>query len=182
MLRAAGARGEGASLLGSLGLHFNVAQANDAAGILALFKAFLILEPWLRRETGRRPLERMHAPPHYPEAYVRKVLARDYRPDLPAFTRDYLAANPTRKRALDLLPLLRHCDPSGMAPRFSGKVKPRPAFHYRLPHARVGEAGWSIAPDWERWRAVERLAADAGRIEELAESFLRGAFADGGMV
>lgn len=161
VLRDAGARGKGATLFGSLGLHFNVEHADDdPLGIVSTFKAFLILEPWLRRETGQGVLARAHAPPPYPDHYVRQVLAPDYWPDLEVFTLDYLLANPTRKRSLDLLPLLLHHSPGRLPRPFAGKVKPRPAFHYRLPHAHVGRPGWTIGADWERWRAVERLAAE----------------------
>jgi hypothetical protein len=86
------------------------------------------------------------------------VLSPSYWPTLAQFARDYVQANPTRKRSLDMLPLLLHHEP-GLAPRFSGKVKPRPALHYRLPDARVGRPGWTIDADWDRWLAVERLAA-----------------------
>jgi hypothetical protein len=176
-LHDAGARGDGANLLGSLGLHFNVEeQGEDPRRIVALFKAFLVLEPWLRRETGSSALARAHAPPPYPEDYVRRVLAPDYWPDLEAFTHDYLGANPTRKRSLDLLPLLLHHSPDRLLPRFAGKVKRRPAFHYRLPHAHVGRPGWSIAPEWERWNAVERLGGEIERLEAMAARSLRGEF------
>ncbi|GAB4071098.1 amidoligase family protein [Ancylobacter sonchi] len=94
---------------------------------------------------------------------MRRVLADDYWPDPDGFARDYLAANPTRKRSLDLLPLLLHRAADQPLPRFAGKVRPRPAFHYRLPLARVGQRGWSILDDWERWLAVERLAGEIVR-------------------
>ncbi|MBS7541833.1 amidoligase family protein [Ancylobacter oerskovii] len=160
-LRAAGASGDGTTLLDSLGLHFNIAQpSEDEREIVATFKAFLTLEPELRRANGEGVLTRLHAPPPYPPAYVRRVLAPDYWPDLETFRHDYLAANPTRKRSLDLLPLLLHFHAGTSLPRFAGKVRPRPAFHYRLPLARVGRPGWTIAADWERWTEVERLAAE----------------------
>lgn len=169
VLHDAGARGRGATLLDSLGLHFNVGHAgDDQRRIVAIFKAFLMLEPSLRRETASSHLDRAHAPPPYPGDYVRHVLAPDYWPDLEVFTLDYLAANPTRKRSLDLLPLLLHLSPGTLPPRFAGKVKPRPAFHYRLPHAHVGRPGWTIDEEWERWQEVERLAGDIERAETVS--------------
>nr|WP_246547235.1 amidoligase family protein [Ancylobacter defluvii] len=161
VLHEAGARGDGATLFDGLGLHFNVAQpSGDPRQIVATFKAFLTLEPQLRREVGAGLLARAHAPPAFPPDYVRRVLAAGYWPDLATFTRDYLAANPTRKRSLDMLPLLLHFSADAAFPRFAGKVKSRPAFHYRLPLACVGRTGWTIAEDWERWRTVERLAEE----------------------
>ncbi|MEF2554282.1 hypothetical protein VQ042_23665 [Aurantimonas sp. A2-1-M11] len=51
------------------------------------------------------------------------------------------------------------------------KIGKRPVLHYRLPTARVSQPGWSIAPDWNRWVAVERLAADRTQLEKLAAAF-----------
>jgi hypothetical protein len=48
------------------------------------------------------------------------------------------------------------------------KIGKRPTFHYRLPDARVSDPGWSIAPDWNRWVAVERLAVDRPRLDRCA--------------
>lgn len=165
-LREAGARGEGATLVDSLGLHFNVMPVSgDAATLLALLRAYLLLEPGLRAASLTTPLLRFHAPPPYPPAFIRRVLAADYRPDLRRLCEDYVAANPTRRRSLDLLPLFLHLFPEEVAPRIRGKVKPRAVLHYRLPLAFVGRQGWSLAADWNRWVAVEALAADPERLE-----------------
>jgi hypothetical protein len=174
-LRAAGARGRGTTRVASLGLHFNIDPPRlDAATIVAFLKAFLLLEPWLRRETaaGRR-LRRVFLPPPFPQAFVRQVLAPDYRPDLPRLADDYLRANPTRNRALDLLPVLLHFDEARIRSRLPfEKIGARPALHYRLPLAHVGDPGWSIAADWNRWMAVQRLVEDPERLQELAHACL----------
>ena len=167
-LREAGATGDGATLLDSLGLHFNIGHAHDdPVQILALFKAFLLRERALRRANGDDWRIRAHAPPAFSPDYVARVLAPDYWPDLPAFTRDYLHWNPTRKRSLDLLPLLLHHRSDSAPLRFRGKVKPRAAFHYRLPVARVGRPGWTIQADWARWLEVEGAAAEIARTRDL---------------
>jgi hypothetical protein len=161
-LRSAGAYGSGAVLLDSLGLHFNVDPPDlDVRTLTGFLKAFLILGDRLRRETAlnRRRL-RLVLPQDYPSGYKARVLDPAYWPDLATFTDDYLAANPTRKRALDLLPVLAHLDGDRVRcvlPR--EKIAPRPVFHYRLPCAHVGRPGWSIMPDWRRWLDVEELAA-----------------------
>jgi hypothetical protein len=163
ILRAAGATGQGSGL----GLHFNVdVPALDAATIAAYLKAFLLLDPWLRHVTG----EKLPAP--YPVDYARRVLVSDYWPDLPTLADDYLAANPTRDRGLDLLPLLLFLDRARvrhLLPR--EKIAPRPVFHYRVPQAFVGVEGWSIAGDWRRWIAVERLADDDGALRALGQAY-----------
>jgi hypothetical protein len=162
-LRAAGAHGRGVVLFASLGLHFNIDPPRlDAATLTAYLKAFLTLSDALRRRTARGDLRLSLAlPPDYPKAYSERVLAPDYWPSLPELTADYLAANPTRKRALDLLPVLAHlCREQVRTVLPREKIAPRPAFHYRLPHAHIGDPGWSILPDWSGWLAVERLAAE----------------------
>ncbi|MFL5251674.1 MAG: amidoligase family protein [Rhodopila sp.] len=167
ILRAAGARGCGVVLLDSLGLHFNIeVPAADAATVASTLKAFLILEPRLRREIAQGSLRRHLAlPPHYPAAYRRRVLDPAYWPAVPALMTDYLAANPSRKRGLDLLPLFAHLDEDrvrAVLPR--EKISPRPVFHYRLPQACPGVPGWSVMPDWERWLAVEALVANQAEL------------------
>ena len=87
---------------------------------------------------------------------------------------DYLAANPTRNRDLDLF---RSCciatKQRVRAVLPNEKINARPTFHYRLPDARVSDPGWSIAPDWNRWVAVERLAADRDRLDAVGAAYLR---------
>ena len=73
----------------------------------------------------------------------------------------------TRKRALDLLPLLAHLDEERVRSVLPHeKIGSRPVFHYRLPHAHLSDPTWSIMPDWNRWLLVERLASD---LEEPGE-------------
>ncbi len=176
-LRRAGARGRGTVLFDALSLHFNIDPGLvDAEGIAAVLKAYLVLEPELRRaiSRGERRLAAV-LPPAFPEPYVRRALAPDYWPGLPELAADYLSANPTRKRGLDLLPLLAHIDDPGVRavlPR--EKIGRRRVFHYRLPLAHPGEAGWSPLPDWERWRAVEALAADREALARRGRERLAG--------
>jgi hypothetical protein len=168
-LRSAGAYGRGAVLWDTLGLHFNIDPPRlDAATVMAFLKAFLLVNDRLRREIVRGSFRRaLVLPPDYPQAYKRRVLDPDYWPDLPGLTDDYLAANPTRKRALDLLPLLAHFDEERVRSVLPHeKIGSRPVFHYRLPHGYLSDAAWSIMPDWERWLLVERLASN---LEERGE-------------
>jgi hypothetical protein len=112
-------------------------------------------------------------PPDYPKAFVRQVLSPNYWPDITIFIDDYLAANPTRRRALDLLPCLAHLDEArvrAVVPH--EKIGRREVLHYRLPQAHVGEPGWSIAADWNRWIEVEQLASDRPRLLALSCRFL----------
>lgn len=173
-LRDAGGRGTQDGLLYALGLHFNPeAPRLDAATIAATLKAFVLLGAWLQREAAPNPTRHAlgFADP-YPDLYVRRLVSRDYWPTLPYLTDHYLAANATRNRGLDLLPLLAFLDKSRVRAALPGvKIGRRPTFHYRLPDARVSDPGWSIAPDWNRWVAVERLAFNRERLDALGEAF-----------
>jgi hypothetical protein len=171
VLRRAGAREAGPA---TFGLHFNPEPPRlDAETIAAILKAFVLLNDWLRRESRPRRLSHwLGFGGGYPPAYVRRVVAADYWPDLAGLMDDYLAANPTRQRDLDLLPLFLHFDEPRVRARLpEEKIGRRAVLHYRLPTARVGRPGWGIAPDWNRWVAVERLAADRPRLERLAAAY-----------
>lgn len=171
VLRLAGARETGPA---AFGLHFNPEPPRlDPETIAAILKAFMLLNDWLRRESRpRRLAHRLGFGRRYPPAYMRRVVAPDYWPDLDDLMDDYLAANPTRDRDLDLLPLFLHFDERRVRARLPGeKIGKRAVLHYRLPTARVSQPGWSIAPDWNRWVAVERLAADRSRLEKLAAAY-----------
>lgn len=161
-LRAAGARGAGTTWLGSLGLHFNIDPPDlDAGTITAVLKAFLLRNARLRRETAGRGLAPAFLPAPYPDDYVRRVVAPDYWPDLPTLAEDYLAANPTRNRDLDLLPLFLHLFPDRVRAALPHeKIGSRAVFHYRLPQAHVSDPAWSIADAWNGWAGVEALAGD----------------------
>lgn len=162
VLRDAGARGAGTTWFGSLGLHFNIDPPSlDAGTITAVLKAFLLRNARLRRETVGRGLTPAFLPAPYPDDYVRRVVAPDYWPDLPTLAEDYLAANPTRNRDLDLLPLFLHLFPDRVRAALPHeKIGSRAVFHYRLPQAHVSDPAWSIAGAWNGWAGVETLAGD----------------------
>ena len=97
-----------------------------------------------------------------------------YAPELSRLADDYIAHNPTRNRPLDLLPLMAFNDPSLLERReLAGqKVRPRPAFHYRLPNSSIDEPGWSISAEWKRWVLVERLADNPALAARFAREYL----------
>jgi len=175
VLRGLGAKGTQDAPFYAFGLHFNPEiPCQDAATVAAFMKSFVLLNPWLRREVAPDATRGLlgFADP-FPAEYVRRVVAPDYWPDISCFIDDYLAANPTRNRDLDLLPLLHHLDAARVrAVLPHEKINGRPTFHYRLPDARVSDPGWSIAPDWNRWVAVERLAADLERLDAVGATYL----------
>lgn len=176
-LRDSGAKGTRAGLLYAFGLHINPEIASDDPGyLLSVLRAFLLLFPWLRQRTEVDIARRIS--PYinpFPPAYARLVLDPDYPADAGRLIDDYLAHNPTRNRPLDLAPVLAHLDPGRVARRVQERhlVKPRPAFHYRLPNCMVDEPQWTIAREWNTWVAVEELANDPARVAEMSRGYLR---------
>jgi hypothetical protein len=175
VLRGLGAKGTQDGAFYAFGLHFNPeTPARDAATIAGFLKAFVLLNAWLRRQVDPDPTRAIlgFADP-FPAEYVRTIVAPDYRPELPELIDDYLDANPTRNRDLDMLPLFLFLDEERVRAVLPyEKIRKRPTFHYRLPDARVSDRGWSIAPDWNRWVAVERLATDRDLLETVGLSYL----------
>lgn len=175
ILRGLGAKGTQDAPFYAFGLHFNPEiPRQDAETVTAFMKSFALLNPWLRREVSPdRTRDLLGFADPFPAEYVRMIAAPDYWPDLARFIDDYLAANPTRNRDLDLLPLLHHLDRDRVrAVLPNEKINGRPTFHYRLPDARVSDPGWSIAPDWNRWVAVECLASDRAMLDMVGNTYL----------
>jgi len=173
-LRDRGAAGTQASPLFAFGMHLNPEVARtDGDYILDHLKAFLVLAPWLRGEIRIDATRRLSGfIAAFPADYAAMVVDPDYRPDRDRLVDDYLAANPTRNRELDLLPLFAHFDPDRLAAALADPhVRPRPTFHYRLPNARLGDPGWSLTADWNRWVAVEELAADRERLDRMGADY-----------
>jgi hypothetical protein len=168
-LHRAGARGTHSSPLYAFGMQLNIeAAALDADYLLSVIRAFLLSYDELI-EAERVDLSRRISPyvQPFPEAYVVHVLRADYAPDAAGLIDDYLRLTPTRNRPLDMLPLFAHLDEERVmsAPVETNLVKPRPAFHYRLPNCLIDEPDWSLATVWNRWIEIERLADDDRRLE-----------------
>jgi hypothetical protein len=176
-LRSAGAEDTHASVLYAFGLHLNPELPDfEAVTITRYMQAFLLLEPWLAAATDVDPTRRI-APyiRPFPATYRRRVLDRDYAPDLETFIGQYLDDNPTRNRPLDLMPLFVHVTRADYSARVEdwALVKPRPTFHYRLPNSEIQRPGWSPAVDWNRWTAVERLASTPDLLRPMLADWTR---------
>ncbi len=173
-LRRLGAEGTEDSPIYGFGLHLNAELAEqDIDHVLRQFRAYLLMSDWLRAHIDVDLMRRLLPyTDRFPEDYVSMVVARDYRPDLTEFIEDYAAANPSRNRELDLYPLLRHLAPETVDRLVDDPlIKARPAWHYRLPNASVSDPDWDAIVEWNRWVEVERLAADAPRLEAMAEAY-----------
>lgn len=169
-----GAEGTHASWLNAFGLHIN-AEAPDmsAASVLAHLQAFILLYDWL---CAQSPVDWSRRLGPYIEpfevSFCAQVLQPDYAPSMTELIADYLAANATRNRALDLLPVLAQADEQAVAARVDG-VSARPAYHYRLPNCRISDKDWRIAHEWNGWVWIERLAADPQGLGAAARMWLQ---------
>ncbi|GHE20252.1 amidoligase family protein [Halomonas urumqiensis] len=174
-LREHGAKGTDASLLYGFGLHLNPEVPSlEAGSLLDHLRAYLLCAEWLREQIDvditREVLP--HANP-FPKSYAIKVLEPDYAPDIDTLIEDYLEHNPTRNRELDMTPLFAFLRPDFPHELFRDKlVKPRPTFHYRLPDARLSAPGWGSVVEWNRWLAVEALAADRETLMTRASDYV----------
>jgi len=175
-LAGAGAIGTQDSVFYAFGLQFNPElPALDAATITRYLQAFCCLQDWLfdRANVDTSRQLTLYADP-FASAYIRKIIAPQYAPSLETLIDDYLADNPTRNRALDMLPLFSHLDADRVQRVVDDpRVKPRPTFHYRLPNSEVGRTGWSIYTAWSDWVVVEELANSDDRLAELCERYAR---------
>ncbi len=158
------ARGTRASFTYAFGLHFNVEPPDTSLKtLLAYLRSFLLLEDWIR-ERGV-DLTRVISPyiDRFPASYLKYVLDEKYWPsDVRSFADDYMKYNPTRNRALDMLPMFAELVPEELEehPVEHDLIQGRPAFHYRLPDCRLDDSGWSVEFEWESWLEVERVAND----------------------
>lgn len=173
-LREAGAIGTSSSLLAAFGLQLNVELASlETKDILRQLRAYLLLSDWLREEIGvnfKRRLATFIDP--FPSRYVEKVMDPGYAPDRSRLIDDYVEANPTRYKELDMLPLFAHLDePRVRALLPDAKINPRPTFHYRLPDSRIDDPTWTLAQEWDTWLVVERVAEDAQILERLQDAY-----------
>lgn len=177
-LRQAGATGSRSGALLGFGLHLNPEVPDlSAEAIIPVLRAYALLEDWLR---GDDPIDLSRRLLPFVDPYPRRFVDR-LAGDGGDWTLDraidvYLEDTPSRNRGLDMLPLFREIDEARVL-RGIGEgarsIHPRPTFHFRLPDCRVDEAGWRISHEWNRWRLVEVVAADAELLKRLAQDWLR---------
>lgn len=173
-LRGAGAKGSGAGLSYAFGMQFNPElPALDARTVASYLKAFFCLYDWLMQRSNVDLTRRLTGfSAAFPGAYVRKVVDPEYWPDMDTLIDDYLADNPTRNRALDMLPLYLHIDkPRLRAVVDDPRVKPRPTLHYRLPNCEIDRPDWGVHEAWNDWLRVEQLACDAEFLETACKRY-----------
>jgi hypothetical protein len=173
-LRQAGAKGTDDSLIYAFGVHINPEiPASDAATIAAYLQAFCLSQEWLFEESHVDPIRKVT--PYikgYPEKYIETVL--QYQKDITyqEMISDYMLHNPTRNRALDMLPLWyylfpEYCKNFNLNDTLTSK---RPTFHYRLPNCEIDKTGWYLSDCWNLWCVVEYLASNEEPLNSLRKS------------
>jgi hypothetical protein len=172
-LREAGAVGTEESLVAAYGVHINTEVPRlDATTLFSYLRAFAALQWWLAAAHEVNPTRKLS--PYvdlYPEAYLKRVLSRSGSTMDEIFS-DYLEHNPSRNRALDLLPMLAQIDEQRVRRAVDDpRIKSRPAFHYRLPNCHIERPDWSLAGSWNTWCVVERLAEREADLDNLAAEF-----------
>jgi hypothetical protein len=173
-LRKAGAVGTEESLLAAYGVHVNTEiHSVDARTLFSYLKAFALLQWWLV-DAHEVDVTRKMSPyiDLYPEAYLKKLVSQP-QPSMKQIFVDYLEYNPSRNRALDLLPLLAHIDRASVQRLVDDpKVQARPTFHYRLPNCQIDRENWSLSDAWNKWWIVEQLAYRSDDLDKLSLDFL----------
>ncbi|WP_201352618.1 amidoligase family protein [Hydrogenimonas urashimensis] len=175
-LRKHGAMGTKADPLYAFGFHINPEAARiTVENILNTLRAFFLLYDYLV-ERIKPDMTRRLTPyiDPFDREYVELVLDPSYDPTMIGLIDDYLEYNPTRNRALDLLPLFAWIDVDRVMAQMEGeKIAARPTYHYRLPNSRVDEAEWCTCEAWNSWVLVERLANDEEALKKLANECLQ---------
>ena len=176
LLHKTGVKGTSDSLLNAFGMQFNPEiPSTDPTILTAYLKAFLCLYEWLYERADidvSRQVTNYIDP--FGKDYARKVVDPDYWPDTESLIEDYLTFNPTRNRALDCLPLFLHLDKERVrAVTQDPLIKPRPAFHYRLPDCEIHLPNWGLHKPWNYWIQVEKLAADSDRLKACCTAYCK---------
>ena len=173
-LRQAGALGTRQAARYAFGVHLNPELPKlDASTILNYFRAFLCLYEWIAEQEQVDLLRRLTPYiNHFEVDYIRHVIDPGYAPDIATLIDDYLLANPTRNRSMDMLPLFAYLDEKRVRSQMDDpRIKPRPTLHYRLPNCDIDNPEWNLDHPWNSWLQVEYLAADETRVLDICQAY-----------
>lgn len=149
------------SLLTAFGVHINPdIPSENVQTILSFMQSFVLLNGWIK---SAMPLDLSRKlsgfVKDYPKPYCQKILNEAYKPTLSELIKDYIIDNPSRNRALDMLPLFAYLKGGNIIEKYNiEKLNPRPTFHYRLANSYFSKKGWNFSTEWQRWLYVESLA------------------------
>lgn len=174
-LRKAGARGTSAALSYAFGLHINSeVDSLEPDILLAKIKAFVLLYDWLRKDMhiDATRMITMFAK-GYPKIYCCHILRSNYQPSLDDLIQDYLTYVPSRNFALDCYPLFMHLDPHRVKTHLQDPlIKPRPAFHFRMPNCSIDNPEWTLYSQWRYWLLIENLSVKHELMADMALDYL----------
>ncbi|MDL0430092.1 amidoligase family protein [Marinobacter sp. TBZ242] len=173
-LHKAGALGSREALYFAFGLQLNPELPDLRPSTLVRYlQAFATLYEWLK---ARHQIDFSRKLTTYVEpwnsTYVDLMISEDYAPGMDQLIKDYLHFNPTRNKALDLLPLFAHLN-SGLLGRYVNdeRIKSRPTLHYRLPDCDIDNPLWHFSTVWNDWVVLEQLASNATDLSALVSRF-----------
>ncbi|WP_298448075.1 amidoligase family protein [uncultured Marinobacter sp.] len=173
-LREAGALGSRNAIYFAFGLQLNPELPDlKPTTLVRYYQAFAVLYEWLKAR-HQLDISRKFTPYIEPwsSKYTDLLIEDDYVPDQRQMMVDYLESNPTRNRALDLLPLFAHLDKSLLDEYVEDpRIKSRPTLHYRLPDCDIDNPEWHFSTVWNDWVVVEQLANHAEDLKELRTLF-----------
>ena len=168
-----GALGTSASILYAFGMHINIETFTfEAKELLDVLRAFVLMQDWIKEKIEvdlTRKLSWFIEP--FDREFIDYILNKNYNPDLDRLIEDYIFYNPTRNRALDMLPLFVYLRPQVKEKLPPQKISPRPAFHYRLPNSKIDEDDWSVAKEFNMWSLVEKAALNKKALYELIDDY-----------
>lgn len=173
-LRELGAEGSREAIYFAFGLQLNPELPDlEPSTIVRYLQAFAALYDWLK---SRHQLDISRKFTTYIEPwssrYTDKLMAEDYAPDQASLMKDYLHFNPTRNKALDLLPLFAHLDSDLLKDYVDDpRIKSRPTLHYRLPDCDIDNPRWHFSTVWNDWVVLEQIANHPEHLKELRELF-----------
>ena len=176
-LRKNDAKGTKANILNAFGLHINPQiPSEEVSDIKDILRSFILLYPYLLEKMQidiSRRITNFIDP--FPKEYGILIANSDYQPSIHQFIDDYLKHNPTRDRALDLLPLFAYLKPDCLNNLKSSEkklVKSRPTFHFRLPNCEIDNKDWSVSSSWNYWILIEEIAFDKEKLNFLSKQYL----------
>ncbi|MDO3720250.1 amidoligase family protein [Marinobacter sp. chi1] len=173
-LRQQGALGSRESIYYAFGLQLNPELPDlEPATLVRYLQAFAALYDWLK---SRHQLDISRKMTTYIEPwssrFTDRLMTDDYAPDQSELMLDYLESNPTRNRALDLLPLFAYLDHSLLNEYVQDtRIKSRPTLHYRLPDCDIDNPNWQFSDVWNDWVVLEQIANNAEQLAELRSRF-----------
>jgi len=173
--RLHGALGTDANPFYAFGFHINPRVSSfEVTEIVDILRAFFILYEnlliWLQPDITRKITPYIKP---FENEYIQKILDTSYMPDINRFIKEYLIYNPTRNRALDLLPLLAWIDSEQVFTALPNeKISPRPTYHYRLPNSKVDKQEWHTYDAWNSWVMIEKLAQDKDTLRKLSNEYM----------